>query len=104
MCILSLVVFLSIVDRCFIEEKRGSQTVASYCKNPTGSCAGIVLLADDAYNNSEACCSLCSTTFCIACDLSPHAPATCEMAAKWEQKGGALMLCVDRRGHLLTTS
>jgi hypothetical protein len=71
----------------------------------------IVLMADDALF-SEACCSLCNTTFCAKvitaiipnpnpysnpklwirpqCDLPPHAPATCEMVAKWEEQGGYL--------------
>jgi hypothetical protein len=66
--------------RSFVEDRRGKQVLATYCKNPRG-CAGIVLMADDA-DNSEACCSLCATTFCAACDMPPHAPATCEMVRK----------------------
>ena len=46
-------------------------------------------MADDA-DSSEATCSLCNTTFCAACDLPPHAPATCAMVAAWEEKGGYL--------------
>jgi hypothetical protein len=46
-------------------------------------------MAEDA-NSSEAVCSLCSTSFCAACDLPPHSPATCEMVASWEAKGGYL--------------
>lgn len=65
------------VCRSFVEDRRGKHVLATYCKNPRG-CAGILLLADDAVY-SEACCSLCSTTFCAACDLPPHAPATCDM-------------------------
>jgi hypothetical protein len=60
-----------------VEDRRGKHVLATYCKNPRG-CGGIVLLADDA-DYSEACCSLCATTFCAACDLPPHAPATCDM-------------------------
>lgn len=41
-------------------------------------------------NSSEAVCSLCSTSFCAACDLPPHIPATCDMVAAWEAKGGYL--------------
>jgi hypothetical protein len=67
----------NVLIRSFVEEKRGKQIVAAYCKNPRG-CAGVVLLADDA-DYSEAYCTLCNTTFCAACDLPPHAPATCEM-------------------------
>jgi hypothetical protein len=52
--------------------------LASYCKNPRG-CAGIVLLADDADYSEAVCCSMCGTTFCAACDMPPHAPATCDM-------------------------
>jgi hypothetical protein len=44
-------------------------------------------MAEDA-NNSDAVCSLCATSFCAACDMPPHAPATCEMVAQWEEKGG----------------
>ncbi len=46
-------------------------------------------MAEEA-NSSEAVCSLCSTSFCAACDLPPHTPATCEMVAAWEAKGGYL--------------
>lgn len=76
------------MNRSFIEEKRGKKVVGTYCKNPRG-CSGIVFLAEDA-NSTEACCSLCSTTFCAACDLPPHAPATCDMVQVWEEKGGYL--------------
>lgn len=69
-----------------MEDRRGKQVLATYCKNPRG-CAGIVMMADDA-DYSEACCSLCATTFCAACDMPPHAPATCDMVEKWEGKGG----------------
>ena len=65
--------------RSFVEDRRGKQVLATYCKNPRG-CAGIVLMADDA-DYSEACCSLCATTFCAACDMPPHAPATCDMVS-----------------------
>ena len=75
--------------KAFVEQQRlGKQGVATYCKNPRG-CSGIVLLADDA-SNSEATCSLCSCQFCAVCDLPPHSPATCELVAKWEEKGGYL--------------
>lgn len=46
-------------------------------------------MADDA-DVSEAHCSLCSATFCAACDLPPHAPASCESVARWEERGGYL--------------
>jgi ariadne-1 len=46
-------------------------------------------MADDAMY-SEAYCSLCNTSFCAKCDLPPHAPATCEIVAKWEEQGGYL--------------
>ena len=69
--------FFIVYVRSFVEDRRGRQVLATYCKNPRG-CDGIVVLADDA-DYSEAVCSLCSTTFCAACDLPPHAPATCEM-------------------------
>ncbi|KAJ1417918.1 hypothetical protein B484DRAFT_145646 [Ochromonadaceae sp. CCMP2298] len=70
----------------FVEERRGKQVLAAYCKNPRG-CGGIVLLADDAAL-SEAVCSLCATAFCAACDMPPHAPASCAMVAHWEEQGG----------------
>lgn len=72
--------------RAFVEERRGKQVLATYCKNPRG-CSGIVLMADDA-DVREVTCALCSTKFCATCDIPPHAPATCEMAAQWEQRGG----------------
>ena len=72
--------------RAFVEERRGVHIVTSYCKNPKG-CAGVVLMADGA-DSSEATCSLCNSSFCAACDLPPHAPATCDLVAKWEEKGG----------------
>lgn len=74
--------------RSFVEEKRGKRVTGCYCKNPRG-CKGVVVMAEDA-NSSEAVCSLCATTFCAACDLPPHAPATCDMVALWEEKGGYL--------------
>lgn len=49
----------------------------------------MVVMAEDA-DSSEAVCSLCATSFCAACDMPPHAPATCEMVAAWEEKGGYL--------------
>ena len=33
---------------------------------------------------------LCNSTFCASCDLPPHAPATCEIVSKWEEKGAIL--------------
>ena len=74
--------------RAFIEERRGKHVIGAYCKNPKG-CSGIVLMADDALY-CEAYCSLCSLTFCAKCDMPPHAPATCEMVSKWEERGGYL--------------
>ena len=75
--------------KAFIEQQRlGKHGVATYCKNPQG-CSGVILLADDA-TNSEASCSLCLCQFCAVCDLPPHSPATCELVAKWEEKGGYL--------------
>ena len=75
--------------KAFIEQQRlGKHGVATYCKNPQG-CGGVVILADDAIN-SEATCSLCLCQFCALCDLPPHSPATCELVAKWEAKGGYL--------------
>lgn len=74
--------------RSFVEEKRGKKVIGSYCKNPRG-CKGVVVMAEDAMA-SEAVCSLCATSFCAACDLPPHAPATCDMVAQWEEKGGYL--------------
>lgn len=71
-----------------MEEKRGKKVIGSYCKNPRG-CKGVVVMAEDAMT-SEAVCSLCATSFCAACDLPPHAPATCDMVAQWEEKGGYL--------------
>jgi hypothetical protein len=62
--------------------------IGAYCKNPRG-CKGVILMADDA-DDSEARCSLCNTSFCAACDLPPHAPASCEMVAQWEERGGYL--------------
>jgi hypothetical protein len=79
---------LYVFRRSFIEERRGKKVVATYCKNPKG-CRGVVFMAEDATGN-EAMCSLCSTTFCAACDLPPHVPATCEMMSVWESKGGYL--------------
>ena len=75
--------------KAFVEQQRlGKHGLATYCKNPRG-CSGIVLLADDA-SSSEATCSLCACSFCAGCDLPPHSPATCELVAKWEEKGGYL--------------
>jgi IBR domain, a half RING-finger domain/Zinc finger, C3HC4 type (RING finger) len=75
--------------KAFVEQQRlGKHGIATYCKNPRG-CKGIVLLADDA-GGSEASCSLCACSFCAVCDLPPHAPATCELVARWEEKGGYL--------------
>jgi hypothetical protein len=75
--------------KAFVEQQRlGVRGMASYCKNPRG-CRGIVLLADDA-GSSEASCSLCACSFCATCDLPPHLPATCDLVAKWEEKGGYL--------------
>eukprot|EP00981_Chlorochromonas_danica_P000629 scaffold143_cov173-Ochromonas_danica.AAC.5 len=72
--------------RSFVEERRGKRVMGTYCKNPRG-CKGVVFMADDA-DMSEAFCSLCGTIFCAACDLPPHAPATCEMVADWDERGG----------------
>jgi hypothetical protein len=77
-----------LIIKSFVEEKRGKRVTGCYCKNPRG-CKGVVVMAEDA-NSSEAVCSLCATTFCAACDLPPHAPATCDMVALWEEKGGYL--------------
>ena len=75
--------------KAFVEQQRlGKQGIATYCKNPRG-CNGIVLLADDA-GGSQASCSLCDCSFCALCDLPPHAPASCELVARWEEKGGYL--------------
>lgn len=82
------IIYLSSTDRSFVEEKRGKKVVGAYCKNPRG-CKGVVVMAEDA-DSSEAVCSLCATSFCAACDMPPHAPATCEMVAAWEEKGGYL--------------
>lgn len=81
-------VFVVVIRRSFVEEKRGKKVIGSYCKNPRG-CKGVVVMAEDAMA-SEAVCSLCATSFCAACDLPPHAPATCDMVAQWEEKGGYL--------------
>lgn len=75
--------------KAFVEQQHlGRQGLATYCKNPRG-CHGIVLLADDA-GGTVASCSLCACSFCALCDLPPHAPATCELVAMWEEKGGYL--------------
>ena len=75
--------------KAFVEQQHlGRQGLATYCKNPRG-CHSIVLLADDA-GGPEASCSLCAFAFCALCDLPPHAPATCELVAMWEEKGGYL--------------
>eukprot|EP01041_Mallomonas_annulata_P000757 gene757-1443_t len=61
--------------------------VASH-ENPKG-CEGVLLMADDA-DVTQACCAVCRSVFCANCDALPHAPATCDMIRKWEEKNGYL--------------
>lgn len=95
-----------ILVKAFIEERRDRKVIATYCKNPIG-CNGVLLLAEDA-NYTEATCSLCTSTYCVVCDLPPHAPVPCEFLADWEQRGGYLETGQDedmeaRRIKQLTT-
>ena len=84
--------------RLFVEQQSASsQCTSAYCKNPRG-CPGIVFLLQAGSGGgepsvqqlpgTEAACSLCGFEFCVACDLLPHAPASCSLVARWEQRGG----------------
>ena len=68
--------------------RQGKRLIATYCKNPRG-CSGVLMISDDL-TSTEVSCSLCQCCFCASCDLPPHGPATCEMVAKWEERGGFL--------------
>jgi len=74
--------------RSYVEGREGNRGKAAYCKNPRG-CMGIVVMDDDA-DISNACCNFCSYCFCSACDLSRHAPASCQQIVKWEELDGYL--------------
>ena len=84
--------------RLFVEQQSASsQCSSAYCKNPRG-CPGVVLLLQAGAGGgepsvqqlpgTEAACSLCGFEFCVACDLIPHAPASCSLVARWEELGG----------------
>lgn len=73
--------------RAFLEDRQ-CRTRMSYCKNPRG-CEGVTMLADDAIA-AMVSCGICGCSFCVSCDMPPHAPATCAMVKEWEERGGYL--------------
>lgn len=74
------------IVRAYVEARLRLRPVVTYCKNPRG-CSGVIVLADDS-SAHDAMCSLCGCSFCASCDFPPHAPASCDLVSKWDQRGG----------------
>ena len=56
-----------------------------HCKN--SRCQAVIRLPPGS--SSAVTCGECGHGFCSMCDFpAPHAPATCEMVSKWQDKGG----------------
>ena len=66
-----------------------SKTTGS-CKNPSG-CDGVLVLTSESQQSSVTC-GKCSQSFCVRCEMPPHAPAGCEVMKQWHTRGGYIDL------------
>lgn len=75
------------LGRVFLEAASESSTGMRVVHCKSARCSAVLRVSQSS--NGACRCSECSHAFCFRCDFpSPHAPATCDMMAKWQEKGG----------------
>jgi ariadne-1 len=70
------------------------------CKNPQG-CDGVLMMGSGV-ESSCVTCSKCRQSFCVRCDLPPHAPAGCAIMKTWHERGGFVEMSTEDMAALET--
>jgi Cullin family len=70
------------------------------CKNPQG-CDGVLMMGSGV-ESSCVTCSKCRQSFCVRCELPPHAPAGCAIMKTWHERGGFVEMSTEDMAALET--